>query len=90
MSEFQVMTALITPFQKNGSIDYDALDRLIDEQLALAADGLIICGTTAETPCLKEHERFDSSCEASHRALVWVRHKSDKGNDTACSKGCQL
>ncbi len=67
MSEFQVMTALITPFQKNGSIDYDALDRLIDEQLALAADGLIICGTTAETPCLKEHERFD--------LLRWIIHR---------------
>lgn len=67
MSGFQIMTALITPFQKNGSIDYDALDRLIDEQLASAVDGLIICGTTAETPCLKEHERFD--------LLRWIIHR---------------
>lgn len=59
MSDFQIMTALITPFRRNGMIDYEALDRLIDEQLAKGVDGLIVCGTTAETPCLKEHERFD-------------------------------
>lgn len=69
MSDFQVLTALITPFQKNGSIDYEALDRLIDEQLDGDVDGLIICGTTAETPCLKEHERFD--------LLRWIIHRVD-------------
>lgn len=59
MSDFHIMTALITPFQKNGAIDYDALNQLIDEQIVAGVDGLIVCGTTAETPCLKEHERFD-------------------------------
>lgn len=59
MSKFKIMTALITPFQKNGAIDFDALDRLIDEQILAGIDGFIICGTTAETPCLKEHEKFD-------------------------------
>jgi len=67
MGKFQIMTALITPFQTNGMIDYDALDRIIEEQLALQADGFIICGTTAETPCLKEHERFD--------LLRWIIHR---------------
>lgn len=59
MKTFKVMTALITPFKKNGSIDYEALDGILQEQLLQGVDGLIVCGTTAETPCLKEHERFD-------------------------------
>lgn len=68
MSKFQIMTALITPFHQNGAIDYDALDLLLDEQLRNGVDGLIICGTTAETPCLKEHERFD--------LLRWVLNRT--------------
>ena len=44
--------ALITPFKSDGSIDYDALERLIDYQLANGADFLCILATTGETPCL--------------------------------------
>lgn len=59
MSGFQVMTALITPFKTNGKIDYSALGNLIREQLEEGIQGFIVCGTTAETPTLKEHEKFD-------------------------------
>lgn len=59
MTDFKIMTALITPFKGNGKIDYDALGNLIDEQMKQGVDGFIVCGTTAETPALKEHERFD-------------------------------
>ncbi len=52
MKDFQIMTALITPFQTNGVIDYPALDKLIQQQIDQGVDGLIVCGTTAETACL--------------------------------------
>jgi 4-hydroxy-tetrahydrodipicolinate synthase len=41
-------TALVTPFRPNGAIDYDALERLIDFQIANGVDYLVSLGTTGE------------------------------------------
>lgn len=49
--------ALITPFQTDGSVDYDALGRLIDYQLSSGIDYMVVLGTTAETPTLTENEK---------------------------------
>lgn len=49
--------ALITPFQTDGSIDLDALDRLVEYQIKGGADFLCIMGTTAETPTLSREEK---------------------------------
>lgn len=50
-------TALVTPFREDKSIDYDALERLTERQIACGADFLVILGTTAETPTLSEEEQ---------------------------------
>lgn len=49
--------ALITPFKADGSIDWEALDRLVEYQLKGGADYLCIMGTTAETPTLTVQEK---------------------------------
>lgn len=49
--------ALITPFTSDGSVDYDALKRIIDYQLDNGADFLCILATTGETPCLTKDEK---------------------------------
>ena len=49
--------ALVTPFHKDGSIDFEALERLVEEQITNGIDFLCVLGTTAETPCLDESER---------------------------------
>ena len=49
--------ALITPFKADGSIDIDALDRLVEYQIKGGADFLCIMGTTAETPTLSRDEK---------------------------------
>lgn len=49
-------TALVTPFKKDGSVDYQAFDRLIDWQIEEGTDALIICGTTGESSTLTEIE----------------------------------
>ena len=49
--------ALITPFDKQGQVDYKALDKLIDFQMKNGIDYFVIMGTTAETPTLTEAER---------------------------------
>ena len=49
--------ALVTPFKADGSVDYEALVRLVDFQLSHGADFLCILGTTAETPTLTAEEK---------------------------------
>ena len=49
--------ALITPFKADGSIDEEALIRLVEFQIKGGADFLCIMGTTAETPCLTPDEK---------------------------------
>ena len=48
------IVAIITPFNEDGSIDFAAFDKLIDFHLANGTDGIVVCGTTGETPALKE------------------------------------
>jgi 4-hydroxy-tetrahydrodipicolinate synthase len=52
-----VFTALVTPFEENGSLDLDALDALINAQLAAGVAGLVPVGTTGEAPTLNDAER---------------------------------
>lgn len=49
--------ALITPFCQDGTIDYSALERLVDYQIINGADFLCILATTGETPCLTKEEK---------------------------------
>ena len=51
------MTALVTPFTHDGAVDAGALGALVERQIAQGIDGLVACGTTAETPTLDASER---------------------------------
>lgn len=50
------ITAIVTPFKRNGSIDEAALDRVIEFQIENGINGIVVCGTTGETPTLTEAE----------------------------------
>ena len=49
--------ALVTPFTSDGSIDWEALYRLVEFQISSGADFLCVMGTTAETPTLSAEEK---------------------------------
>ena len=51
--------ALVTPFHKDGSINYDKLDELIDYHCENGTDSIIICGTTGESSTLSEEEHME-------------------------------
>ena len=50
-------TALVTPMNRDGSLDLGALDALVDAQLQADIDGLVPCGTTGEAVTLTPQER---------------------------------
>ena len=49
-------TALVTPFRADGSLDLDALAKLVEWQIASGVDGLVPCGSTGEAATLSHEE----------------------------------
>lgn len=59
MRNFQLrgsIAALITPFNSDGSIDFKSYDKYLDFLLENGTNGVIVCGSTGETPTLTEKE----------------------------------
>ena len=50
------ITALVTPFAKDGSVDYGALKAIVEEQTAAGIEGICSVGTTGESPTLSHEE----------------------------------
>ena len=58
MSFKGTFTALITPFEKNGDIDFDNLKKLVERQILAGIDGVVPVGTTGESPTLNTSEHL--------------------------------
>ena len=54
-----VLTAMVTPFREDGGIDFDAFQRLARYLVDSGSDGLVVAGTTGESPTLSDGERLD-------------------------------
>ncbi len=53
-----VMTAIITPFDNNGKIDFETLEKLIEFQIENGVSAILACGTTGESPTLTHEEDY--------------------------------
>lgn len=53
----QILTAMVTPFDKDGEIDFNAARILINYLIENGTDGLVVCGTTGESPTLTTDEK---------------------------------
>ena len=51
--------ALITPMHEDGSVNYEKLTEILEEQIAGGTDAIISCGTTGEAATLSEAEHMD-------------------------------
>ena len=51
--------AMITPMHADGSVNYDAIDRIVEDQIARHTDAIIACGTTGEASTLDDQEHLD-------------------------------
>jgi 4-hydroxy-tetrahydrodipicolinate synthase len=55
----EVLTAIVTPFKDDGSIDFDRFRDLANHLLDNGSDGLVVAGTTGESPTLSDDERLE-------------------------------
>jgi 4-hydroxy-tetrahydrodipicolinate synthase len=55
----EVLTAIVTPFRSNGTVDFDRFRELADFLVANGSDGIVVCGTTGESPTLGDQEKFE-------------------------------
>jgi len=55
----EVLTAIVTPFAQDGSVDYDRFRALARHLIDNGSDGLVVAATTGESPTLTDDERFE-------------------------------
>ena len=86
-----VATALVTPMNKDGSINYQEFGKLIEYQIKNNINALVICGTTGEASTLSEVEHFNllryAVTKVDHRVKVIAGVGS---NDTEKAKRLTL
>ena len=79
-------TAIVTPFDASGAVNYDAFGALIEEQIANNVDAICVCGTTGEsaTMSIREHIAVVEYCvkKVNHRVKVIAGAGS---NDTSAA-----
>jgi 4-hydroxy-tetrahydrodipicolinate synthase len=54
----EVLTAVVTPFRTDGTVDLDAFKRLCTHLVESGSDGVVVAGTTGEAPTLTDEERL--------------------------------
>ncbi len=69
----RILTAMVTPFTENGDLDYELAIKLANYLFENGSDGIVLCGTTGESPTLSWEEQYelfiavkgslDSSCK---------------------------
>lgn len=53
-----VYTAIVTPFDRDGNLDWDSYEKLLQHQIDGRVDGVVISGTTGESPTLTVQEKL--------------------------------
>jgi 4-hydroxy-tetrahydrodipicolinate synthase len=55
----EVLTAIVTPFDAGGAVDYDRFRALAEHLVDNGSDGFVVAGTTGESPTLTDDERLE-------------------------------
>ena len=53
------ITALVTPFDAQGNVDFEALERFVDFQIEQGIDGILALGTTGESSTMTDEEDIE-------------------------------
>ena len=61
----RLITAMVTPFDDKGEVDYDQAKRLANALIDSGSDGVIVSGTTGESPTLTTEEKMRLTAEVT-------------------------
>jgi 4-hydroxy-tetrahydrodipicolinate synthase len=79
----RVITAMVTPFDRHGAVDLEQAARLAEHLISHGSDGLVICGTTGESPTLSWQEQKDLFLAV--KAAVGGRARLLAGSGSNCT-----
>jgi 4-hydroxy-tetrahydrodipicolinate synthase len=75
-------TALVTPFRDDQAIDWEALDALVEAQIAGGVAGIVPCGTTGESPTTTHAEHLEIIARVVKRAAKRVHVMAGCGSNS--------
>ncbi|GLB32517.1 4-hydroxy-tetrahydrodipicolinate synthase [Lacrimispora amygdalina] len=78
--------ALVTPFQENGLVNYEVLEKLVEEQIAEGTDAIVACGTTGEASTMTHEEHLDVIkyvCEVTKKRIPVIAGTGSNCTETA-------
>lgn len=78
--------ALVTPFKENGDVNYEVLEKLVEEQIAEGTDAIVACGTTGEASTMTHEEHLDVIkyvCEITKKRIPVIAGTGSNCTDTA-------
>jgi 4-hydroxy-tetrahydrodipicolinate synthase len=55
----EVLTAIVTPFRRDGTVDFERFRELAQHLVESGSDGIVVAGTTGESPTLTDDERLE-------------------------------
>jgi 4-hydroxy-tetrahydrodipicolinate synthase len=80
----KLITAMVTPFTPDNTVDLDAAARIAEHLIATGTDSIVLCGTTGESPTLSHTEELDLF---SHiKSVVGKRAKLIAGTGSNCTQ----
>ncbi|MGG0755456.1 4-hydroxy-tetrahydrodipicolinate synthase [Brevibacillus laterosporus] len=79
----RIVTAMVTPFNDKGQIDWNRTEKLIDYLIDTGSEALVVSGTTGESPTLSRQEKLDLFAFSVQKAKGRVKVIAGTGcNDT--------
>ena len=71
----QILTAMVTPFKSDLKIDFESTEKLVDHLIKTGTDGIVIAGTTGESPTLSHDEerelcKFVKKCAGNKVKII--------------------
>ena len=83
----EVLTAIVTPFDANGAVNYERFRELATHLVENGSDGLVVAGTTGESPTLSDDERLELVAAAVDTVAGGVMFDSVAHNSTPVLEG---
>lgn len=87
------IVALITPFDETGSVNYDKLRELIEFHIKGGTDGILVLGTTGETPALTEDEQEEIvrvAVETSHGRVPIIANSGTNNTEKSLARSIKF